>query len=111
MARGLALEHYFYFGESVLRASYRGSGIGVAFFEHRESQARTCGARIVTFCSVVRPDDHPMRPAGYVPLDAFWAKRGYHPVAGMTCQIAWKQIGAREETEQGMQFWQKVLGP
>ena len=39
-ARERDLSRFFYFGESVLRESYRGHGIGVRFFEAREVQAR-----------------------------------------------------------------------
>lgn len=107
--RGEDLSHYFYFGESVLRARYRGHGVGVRFFEEREAQARRCGAAWAAFCAVIRAGDHPARPAAYVPLDAFWHKRGYAPVPGLTCSIAWREIGGREETAKPMQFWTKRL--
>ncbi|MBP6012977.1 MAG: GNAT family N-acetyltransferase [Alphaproteobacteria bacterium] len=110
-ARGDDLSQYFYFGESVLKLAYRGSGIGVRFFEEREAQARRCGATVATFCAVVRPMDHPARPAGYVPLDVFWTKRGYSPVEGLICRIGWKEIGEAEESPKPMQFWTKRLTP
>jgi GNAT superfamily N-acetyltransferase len=109
LARGDDLGSYFYFGESVLRRSYRGHGIGGRFFDLREGQARACGARVTTFCSVIRAADHPARPKDYSPLDAFWGKRGYAPQAGLICQIGWKEIGDREESPKPMQFWMKRL--
>lgn len=104
----------FYFGESVLLAAYRGRGIGHAFFDHRETQARKCSANgkpftHAAFCGVVRPADHPARPANYVPLDAFWAKRGYVKQAGMLGAYTWQDIGEASETEKPMQFWMKPL--
>ena len=42
-------DEYFYFGESVLKAAYRGRGLGHVFFDEREKAAReggyqkTCG--------------------------------------------------------------------
>lgn len=107
--RGDDLSTTFYFGESVLRASYRGHGIGVRFFELREAHARSCGARSAAFCSVVRPADHPARPRAYEPLDAFWGKRGYAPEPGLICTISWKEIGALAESPKPMQFWTKRL--
>jgi GNAT superfamily N-acetyltransferase len=50
--RGLDCSSLFYFGESVLLASYRGQGIGHAFFDHREAQARACGAKAACFAAV-----------------------------------------------------------
>jgi GNAT superfamily N-acetyltransferase len=99
----------FYCGESVLLPEYRGRGIGHAFFDHREAQARRCGYTLSTFCGVVRPDDHPLSPAGYSPLDAFWRKRGYRKAAGLTTTFGWKDVGEPAETDKPMQFWVKAL--
>ncbi|MBU0830863.1 MAG: GNAT family N-acetyltransferase, partial [Alphaproteobacteria bacterium] len=40
---GLDPQEFFYFGESVLLPEYRGQGIGVKFFEGRETQAKKLG--------------------------------------------------------------------
>lgn len=104
-ARGIATQDLFYFGESVLLAEYRGQGIGHAFFDRREAQARQCGARAATFAAVIRPEDHPDRPAGHVPLDAFWRKRGYAPVEGFVTELPWKEHGEAEESPKPMQYW------
>lgn len=99
----------FYFGESVLLPDYRGQGIGHAFFDHREAAARTWGASHSSFCAVVRPEDHPARPAGYVPLDAFWGKRGYAPVPGLVGNFEWQDHGEAVETAKPMQYWMRAL--
>lgn len=104
-ARGIVTQDLFYFGESVLLAEYRGRGIGHAFFDHREAQARQCGANAATFAAVIRPEHHPDRPGGYVPLDAFWRKRGYAPVEGFVTELAWKEHGEAEESPKPMQYW------
>ena len=106
-ARGIATENLFYFGESVLLPEYRGQGIGHAFFDHREARARACGASAATFAAVIRPDDHPARPAGYVPLDAFWQGRGYAPVEGFVTELAWKEHGEAGESPKPMQYWMR----
>jgi GNAT superfamily N-acetyltransferase len=108
-ARGEDLTKVFYFGESVLRRSYRGQGIGGRFFDAREAQARACVSETIVFCSVVRPMDHPARPQGYEPLDGFWGKRGYAPQPGLICYLSWKEIGALAESPKPMQFWMKRL--
>lgn len=108
-SRGIATDTLFYFGESVLLPDYRGHGIGHAFFDHREAQARACGADAATFAAVIRPDDHPARPAGYTPLDAFWRKRGYAPVEDFITELAWKEHGEAEESPKPMQYWMRRL--
>ena len=106
---GYDIDTIFYCGESVLLPEYRGRGVGHAFFDEREAHARKCGYRLSTFCAVIRPDDHPSRPAGYAPLDAFWEKRGYRKADGMIAHFGWKDVGEKAETEKPMQFWLKAL--
>lgn len=108
-ARGEDLARYFYFGESVLSRAFRGSGIGVRFFEEREAHARACGASVAAFCAVVREREHPARPADYVALDAFWQRRGFTLAPGLLCRLSWKEIGADGESAKTMQFWTKRL--
>jgi GNAT superfamily N-acetyltransferase len=108
-ARGIATDRMFYFGESVLLSDYRGHGIGHAFFDHREEQARRCGANSATFAAVIRSDDHPARPLGYTPLDRFWTKRGYAPVPGFVTELAWKEHGEADESLKPMQYWMRAL--
>ena len=104
-AAGYPASDVFYFGESVLLPEYRGSGIGHAFFDARELAARKAGARWACFCAVVRPDDHPRRPAGYRMLDGFWRARGYAPLPGVTTRFAWAEQAGATEIEHTMQFW------
>lgn len=108
--RGFDIACIFYCGESVLLPAYRGRGLGHAFFDHREAQARALGNFThAAFCAVVRPDDHPLRPKAYRPLDAFWKKRGYAKVEGLVCRFAWKDVDQPAETEKLMQCWMRAL--
>lgn len=108
-AAGFDLKSVFYFGESVLLPAYRGQGIGVEFFTLREAHARRHGYQNAVFCAVERPQDHPAKPDDYTPLDAFWQKRGYAPLDGITTQFAWRDLGEAAETEKPMRYWHKVL--
>lgn len=108
-ARAYDISRIFYFGESVLLPEYRGHGIGHAFFDRREERARELGFAQASFCAVIRPANHPARPADYSPLDPFWRKRGYAPVEGLVGQFDWKDVGDTEESRHDMQFWMKTL--
>lgn len=109
-AAGYDISKIFYCGESVLLKSHRGHGVGKEFFSHREAQAhRLGGFTHATFCRVVRPDDHPLKPSDYIPLDRFWNKLGYTPVDGILATYPWKDVGHEDETEKKMQFWMKTL--
>jgi GNAT superfamily N-acetyltransferase len=107
---GFDPQRIFYFGESVLLPDYRGRGIGVRFFEEREAYARRLDRfASCCFCAVERPEDHPMRPADYQPLNAFWEKRGYRHHPDLHTTFTWKDVGQSEETAKPMSFWIKAL--
>lgn len=110
-AAGIAQAPIFYFSESVLLKPYRGTGLGVRFFEEREAHARALEFDFAYFCGVVRPTDHPARPAAYTPLDAFWQKRGYEAVPQLVAQFSWKDIGEGEESLKPLSFWRKRIRP
>jgi GNAT superfamily N-acetyltransferase len=102
---GLDVDQLFYFGESVLLPEYRGFGIGHAFFDAREAAARAGGATATTFCAVIRPMDHHLKPANARNLAPFWKSRCYAPVQGLTCSFNWKDADQLGETSHPMQFW------
>ena len=93
----------------MLAKDYRGQGIGVQFFEAREDWARKLGFTQAVFCGVVRPDDHPLKPAGYQPLDQFWQKRGFAKKEGYFAKMSWLDRGEEEETTKALQYWWKAL--
>ena len=104
-AAGIPFDTVYYFGESVLLPDYRGRGIGHAFFDGREAQARALGYPLCAFCAVVRPEDHPRRPADYRPLDGFWRKRGYEPRPDLETTFSWSDLDDEHETAKPMRFW------
>lgn len=106
---GHALADIFYCAESVLLRDYRGQGAGHAFFDAREDHARRLGRRFCTFCAVVRPDDHPLKPVQYRPLDGFWRNRGYEKLEGVVAHFDWKDIDQPVPTVHDLQFWMKPL--
>jgi len=99
----------FYCGESVLLPRYRGRGIGHRFFDGREAFARMGGFGHICFASVVRPQDHPLRPTDYRPLDGFWDRRGYRRMPGVVAHFPWKDVDQPGETVKALQFWCRAL--
>ena len=107
---GIDPQKVFYCGESVLRKEYRGLGIYKHFFTEREKHARKLGRfDLITFCAVVRPNDHPLKPENYEPLDPVWKKYGYSKNPSLKAKFAWKDLNESEETEKEMVFWTKPL--
>ncbi len=109
-AQGFDPRDVFYFGESVLEPAWRGRGAGVAFFRYRESHARALKRfKLAAFCAVIRPDDHPMQPPHYRPLNHFWANRGFRECDGAIARYSWQDRGETVESEKRLQFWVKRL--
>lgn len=106
-AAGYDLASTFYFGESVLRAGYRGRGIGHAFFDAREAHARARGYARACFCAVERAADHPRRPEDYSPLDKFWEKRGYRKLPGLKAEFAWPTEPGGPDHLHPMSYWMR----
>ena len=110
LERGWDLNRFFYFGEGIILSAWRGKGLGVRLFELRESHARAVStADFATFCSVRRPADHPLRPANAQTNDAFWRRRGFVPLPGVTCTMTWPDRGAAASTPHTLDFWIKSL--
>lgn len=106
---GIPVDDIFYFAESVLKKTYRGQGLGHAFFDGREAHAAQLGYAKTAFCGVVRPEDHPLKDATYRPHDAFWRKRGYRPLDGVIAHFSWLDIDQDDETTKPLQFWGKGI--
>ena len=110
IAHGYDPKRIFYYGESVLLPEYRGRGLGNRFFEERETHARGLARfDIACFCAIERPADHPRRPAGYAPLDAFWNRRGFVKHPELRTRFSWRELGEDAETPKPMVFWLKRL--
>lgn len=110
LAAGCDVSEIFYFGESILLSDYRGLGLGHRFFDVREAHAASFGTyRLTCFCAVERPTDHPLRPAGYRPLDDFWTKRGYRRTPELRSVFAWPDLGETESTPKPMLYWTRPL--
>ncbi len=108
---GIDPARVFYCGESVLLPAYRGRGVGVGFFAAREAHARALGLPLSAFCAVDRRPDDPRRPHAYVPLDAFWGRRGYRRHPELRAALTWQELGEAAATPKPMVFWTKALAP
>jgi len=109
---GIDLSSLFYFGESILLPEYRGMGLGHRFFDERETHARSFkSCQITCFCSVLRPENHELRPVDYQPLDVFWTKRGYQKEPSLKSKFEWLDIGEELSTQKEMIYWTKQINP
>jgi GNAT superfamily N-acetyltransferase len=107
---GLNPKEICYFGESLLLPEYRGIGLGKIFFKERIQFASSMDfIKYLSFCAVIRPDSHPLRPEDYRPLDTFWNSMGFKKVDLLTTNYSWKDINNNDETSKTMQYWLKSI--
>ena len=100
---------YYYIGELLLQAPYRGSGLGSRMLEQFEQQIRQAEMFTHACCAtVVRPDNHSLRPTGFRPVEPFCRHHGYSPVPGAVVQVAWQQIDGTTPRN-SLQYWEKPL--
>jgi GNAT superfamily N-acetyltransferase len=105
---GLGVDDCLYFGESIVLPEWRGFGLGKEFFLRREAHARRLGLGMTAFCAVDRPEDHPLRPPGYRPLDAFWSAQGYVKQPSLQAVFTWKETCEETESPKTLTFWTKT---
>lgn len=75
-----------------------------------EAHARAlAGLEWTAFRAVGRPPDLPRRPAGYVPLAGFRARRGCRRRPDLQARRAWRNLDDTEETDRPMALWLEPL--
>lgn len=107
---GIDVSPVFYFGESLLLPEYRGLGIGHRFFDKREAHAKSFGTyQTTSFCAVVRPQNHPLKPKHYRTNDAFWRKRGYRKNENLKCTMSWLDRDETAPSPKELVFWTRDI--
>jgi len=107
---GMDPQTIFYCGESILLSDYRGRGIYSRFMNGRENHAKNLEKfSTICFCAVQRPENHPLRPEGYQPLDPVWKKFGYTKFPQLKTYYSWRDVNEKKESAKEMVFWLKKL--
>ena len=107
---GYDLSKVFYFGESVLLPEYRGLGLYKHFMTGREAYAKSTGRfDLCCFCAVVRPENHPLKPAEQTPMEQIWPRYGFTKRRELVTYMPWKDIDKNETDKKPMVFWTKAI--
>ncbi len=89
---------------------YRGLGLGKQFMKARLDFASSI--KTVThavFCSVIRPQNHPLKPSSYRPLDDFWLATGFIPQEHLLAELEWLDQGETQPTKKTLKYWKKSI--
>ncbi|WBF66921.1 GNAT family N-acetyltransferase [Desulfovibrio subterraneus] len=103
------VEQGYYIGELLFHRQFRGGGRGSVLLEQAEAHVRSLNRfRYLACATVVRPDNHPMRPSDFVPIERFLQRHAYDRMDGVTTMMQWPELGGAS-LEHVMQFWVKEL--
>lgn len=106
---GINPNDVFYFGEAMLLPDYRGMGLYKNFMQERQSVARQYGAKLCSFLSVKRPENHPLRPKDYQDLKSIWTYYGFVEHPEIAPSFAWQDVLQAEKTEKTFSAWLKAI--
>jgi ribosomal protein S18 acetylase RimI-like enzyme len=103
------VDEIFYVGELLFYPAYRNRGLGLRLVAQIVQQISFLGTyRYLTCVTVVRTDDHPLRPADYIPIDRFLAHTGFKLLPGITTSFTWLETDGVKRSHP-MNFWIKEL--
>lgn len=103
------VDEIFYVGELLFYPEYRNRGMGMQLVQMLEEKVRSYSTyRYLTCATVVRPEDHPLRPADYIPIDRFLAHTGFNLLPGITTSFTWLETDGVRRSHP-MNFWIKEL--
>lgn len=103
------LDATYYVGELLFYPAYRNQGLGIDVMAMMEKYALSLGNYHHLACAtVVRPDDHPLRPQEYVQIERFLARTGFVALPDITTSFKWREIDG-SNNEHPMRFWGKSL--
>ena len=99
----------FYFGESMLLPEYRGMGNYKKIMSERINAAVESGANKASFISVIRPDDHPLKPTEYMHLKPIWNRYGFFENPHVDMKWTWKDVDKPKADLKSLSAWVKDL--
>lgn len=110
---GLNTQDYYYVGEVMLKAPYQKKGLTKIFQEHHNWHIQNLKARgegnfsKLTLMTVVRPDDHPLYPEGYEPIDGILNHFGFQKSDTLFVHLPWSQVDQEEVVDHTLNIWIK----
>ena len=108
-ATAYPLDSVYYVGELLFYPPYRNRGLGMKLLSMMEDKIRSsCSYRYLTCATVVRPNDHPQRPANYLPIGRFLHRTAFRAVPAAFTSFTWLETDGVSRNHP-MQFWIKEL--
>jgi len=105
------IDEYYYYGEVIILPKFRGLGLSRKLFEAQDKIVKEWGFRHVYILTVIRENNHPLKPKNYKSPDVLWKRLGFLQI-DKTVSYHWSTIqkdGSVKNNENTLQFWIKNL--
>lgn len=102
---------YYYYGELIILPEFKGKGILKKLLLAQDELIQSWGYKHACGLTVVREDNHPLKPAGYKSPDKIGKRLGYLRTK-LTTQYHWPTIqpdGTVKDEKNTLEFWIKDL--
>ena len=104
-AAGIDPAQVLYIGEALLEDGYQNQGLGGQLLDRAEAQADALGLPLLAAAMVQRPDDHPLKPAGWRSPRSLAERRGYVMRPELDTTLTWQEVGESRPSPKPMRFW------
>jgi GNAT superfamily N-acetyltransferase len=105
------IEDYYYYGELIILPEFKGKGILTKLLSAQDELIRSWGYKHACGLTVVREDNHPLKPAGYKSPYKIGERLGYKRT-NIRTQFDWPTIqsdGRVKNEKNILEFWIKDL--
>lgn len=103
------LDTIYYLGEVLFLPDYRGQGLGSRLLQEFENHVRALRRyQHLAGATIVRPENHPLRPDDYRPIDGLLIRAGLVKYPELRVTLPWPDLDGNV-TENTMVFWMKEL--
>ena len=99
--------HVYYLSEILIEKSFRKLGLGNQMFDLMHEWVSSHFYTFSVLATVIRPDNHSLRPTDYRTLDHFWQNKGYRQIPDKKCFLSLKEIDQEVDTQNELSFWMK----
>lgn len=107
--KNVDINDYYYYGEVMILPEFRGQGIIKKLYSAQDELIKTWGFNHVSILTVVRENNHPLKPRGYKSSDKMWRYLGFIR-NNLTIQYSWPTLqpdNSVKDTINTLEFWTK----
>ncbi len=104
-------EKYYYYGEIIILPEFRGKGLATKLYFAQDKVLKEWGFEHACILTVIRENDHPLRPKHYNSPDNIWKHLGFFQT-GHKANFHWPTIqpdGSSNDASNTLELWSKKI--